>query len=577
MLALLGLVLATTAPLHAQDSLIVLDPGAPAGDSVLATGLPANILHEVLLRFNDSATTRLTGDFILPAGSRLGGAFGAHRGTIRIHGAVGGPITVVNGDLVLGPTARVTGDVLVVGGRISLDEGAVVEGGTREFPAEAPVSRSSNGTLVEREPGRSLEDLAAAQATFAKGDTRATLRLATAGTYNRIEGLPIVFGPRLEWQPAPDVYTRFDAMGVLRTAGNDADLLSDLGFNGRAEARFGRPWRLRLVGEGYSRVEPVSEYDLSAGETGWYAFLVQRDYRDYFDARGGGLTATFAAARQLRIMAGGRLERERTILANDPFSLFNNEDSWRPNPLIDDGEYLTWKLGFEVDTRPSSDLATTGVFARVGAEFTSGSDVAPVDLPTTVRDPLPTDGSYAFTRANLDLRGYYRLDRRHTLSGRFLADGWLGGDPLSLQRRVALGGPGLLPGYAFRAFDCSAESGHVDPAKPALCDRMMLAQGEMRRRFRLGLTHRIEDAEREGVDRVVGIEEADFVVFADLGTAWLAGDGPGRVPTGRVPSLSDWHADIGVGLATGGLGIYLAKALEEGEPVRLSIRLRRRF
>ena len=51
----------------------------------------------------------------------------------------------------------------------------------------------------------------------------------------------------------------------------------------------------------------------------------------------------------------------------------------------------------------------------------------------------------------------------------------------------------------------------------------------------------------------------------------------GRVPTDRVPSLSEWHADIGVGLATGGLGIYLAKALEEGEPVRLSIRLRRRF
>jgi hypothetical protein len=177
----------------------------------------------------------------------------------------------------------------------------------------------------------------------------------------------------------------------------------------------------------------------------------------------------------------------------------------------------------------------------------------------------------------MDLRGYYRLDRRHSISGRLLADGWLGGDPLSVQRRVGLGGPGLMPGYSFRAFDCSAESGHIDPASPALCDRMMLAQGELRRRFRLGLTRRIADAEREGVDRVVGIEEADFVFFADLGTAWLSGDGPGRVPNNRIPSLSDWHADLGIGLATGGLGIYLGKALEEGEPVRLSIRLRRRF
>ena len=136
----------------------------------------------------------------------------------------------------------------------------------------------------------------------------------------------------------------------------------------------------------------------------------------------------------------------------------------------------------------------------------------------------------------------------------------------------AIGMPSLRAG-----FDCSAESGHIDPASPALCDRMMLAQGELRRRFRLGLTRRIADAEREGVDRVVGIEEADFVFFADFGTAWLSGDGPGRVPNNRIPSLSDWHADLGVGLATGGLGIYLGKALEEGEPVRLSIRLRRRF
>jgi hypothetical protein len=67
------------------------------------------------------------------------------------------------------------------------------------------------------------------------------------------------------------------------------------------------------------------------------------------------------------------------------------------------------------------------------------------------------------------------------------------------------------------------------------------------------------------------------VVFADAGTAWLAGDGPGRVPSARLPSFRDWHADVGVGLSTGGFGIYLAKAIEEGEPVRLVVRLGRRF
>ncbi len=572
----LAALLAAAAPLRAQDSLIVLDPSAPGGDSVLSTGLQASVFRELLERYNDSATARFAGDVRLPPGARLSSALGAYRGTTRIHGTVEGPVTVVNGDLVLGPGAVILGDVLVVGGRLSLSPGARVEGERREFAAEAPVVRRSNGTLAERESQRSLADLASAEATFERGRFRSAIRLATAGTYNRLEGLPVIFGPRADWQFRSGALFRLEVLGILRTAGGKADLLSDLGVTGRAELRLGRPNRLRLQLEGYSRVEPVSDLGLSASEAGWYALLAQRDYRDYFDANGGGLTASWALAPQFRLEGGVRLQRERTILANDPFSLFHDE-GWRPNPLIDDGEYLTVRVGAEVDTRPSPSQPSRGVYARVAFEYTGVEDVAPVDLPATVRAPIPTDGSYGYARASFDLRGYRRLGGRRTLSARFLGEGWVGGDPLPMQRRLALGGPGVLDGYDFRALDCSREAGYHDPATPALCDRLMLVQGEFRQRFRLGLTRRIADAERSDVERVVGIEEADFVVFADAGTAWLAGDGPGRVPSGRLPSLGDWHADVGVGLSTGGLGIYLAKAIEEGEPVRLVLRLGRRF
>ena len=573
-LALLAL-LAAAAPLRAQDSLIVLDPAAPAGDSVLSTGLPAAVLLEALGRYNDSATTRFAGDVRLPRGTRISGPLGAWRGTTRLRGTVEGPVTVINGDLVLDAGAVVRGDLLVVGGRLTVDPGAVVDGDRREYAAEAPVVRRGNGTLAPREPHRSLTDFAA-EATFERGQVRTTLRLATGGTYNRLEGLPLVFGPRVDWRLAPDALLRGEVLGILRTAGGEADLLSDLGVTGRVELRLGRPERLRVQLEGYSRVDPVSEHGLAASEVGWYALLTERDYRDYYDANGGGVGATWALAPQFRLEGGVRYERHRTILANDPFAVFGDE-GWRANPLIDDGEYLTWRVGAEVDTRPTPSHPTRGVYARVGLEYTGAEDVAPVDLPTTVRDPIPTDGSYEFVRATLDLRAYRRTGTRGTLGARLLGDGWVGGDALPLQRRQALGGPGLLDGYAFRAFDCSAESGYQDPAQPALCDRMMQVQGEYRHRFRLGLTRRIADAERSDVERVVGIEEADFVVFADAGTAWLAGDGPGRVPSGKLPSLGDWHADVGVGLSTGGLGIYLAKAIEEGEPVRLVVRLRRRF
>ena len=57
----------------------------------------------------------------------------------------------------------------------------------------------------------------------------------------------------------------------------------------------------------------------------------------------------------------------------------------------------------------------------------------------------------------------------------------------------------------------------------------------------------------------------------------LTGDGPGRVPNNRIPSLDEWKADLGVGADAGWIGVYLAKAVTDGEPVRFFIRLERRF
>ena len=67
------------------------------------------------------------------------------------------------------------------------------------------------------------------------------------------------------------------------------------------------------------------------------------------------------------------------------------------------------------------------------------------------------------------------------------------------------------------------------------------------------------------------------MVFADAGSAWLAGDGPGRVPTDRIRALSEWKADVGVGFDAGGVALYLAKAVTDGEPIRIFLRLERRF
>src|SRR4029450_13396705 len=139
--------------------------------------------------------------------------------------------------LYLLPGADVEGDVLVVGGRLIRSPNARHVGRERVVWDAAPVLRTADGTLVLRERRRPLGDLAPARTSFQTGRVRTTLLLATGGTYDRIEGLPIVFGPTFELRPTAGSALRLDLRGTLRTAGEGNDLSSDFGYQVRGEYR----------------------------------------------------------------------------------------------------------------------------------------------------------------------------------------------------------------------------------------------------------------------------------------------------------------------------------------------------
>ena len=80
-----------------------------------------------------------------------------------------------------------------------------------------------------------------------------------------------------------------------------------------------------------------------------------------------------------------------------------------------------------------------------------------------------------------------------------------------------------------------------------------------------------------GGSRFIGIEEADLVLFSDAGKGWLAGSGPGQVPANRIPSFDEWKVDVGLGIDAGEIGAYIAKGISEGESVKFTVRLQRRF
>jgi hypothetical protein len=568
-----GLVILLTLPAAAlaQDSVIVFDPDAPPADTVELVGPPPEVLTELIEFYNDSATTRIEGDVTFPADSRFEGRLALHRGTLRVAGRVDGPIAVANGTLHLLPGADVRGDILVIGGRLIRAAGAGHEGRQRVYWDAAPVARSEDGLLVIRERRRRIGDLAAARTSFQTGKVRTTLLLTTGGTYNRIEGLPIVFGPSVDLRTGRRSSLRVDLRGILRTAGSESRL-ADFGYEARGEFRLGR---FGVAGDVYSQLAAIEEHPLSLSEVGWSSFLLQRDYRDYFDRRGYGGMLWAQATRSLRLEVSRRRDEERSVRATDPWSLFRNSDRWRRNPPIDDGHYITTGVQLDFDTRNERYLPSTGWLIRARFEHSSSGDVAPVDLPRLVRPEVPLGRRYAFDRLLLDVRRYTRITPYLRVNGRLRAEGWVDGDRLPVQRRVSLGGPDLLPGYDFRAFTC-APRGFDDPSDLALCDRVISAQLEVRTRVGLNLGFRTGDRE-SGARRFIGIEEADLVLLADAGKGWLAGSGPGQVPVNRIPSFEEWKVDVGIGLDAGEIGAYIAKGISEGESVKFLVRLQRRF
>jgi hypothetical protein len=561
-------------PLAAQDSVIVIDPDAP-GQVELFSGLPPEILAELLEAWNDTGTVRLPAGFTLPAGATLSGNVAAFRGTLRIAGTVEGALTVINGDLAILPGGRVEGPVLVAGGRMTVAEGGVHDGEARVYWDAAPVTRLSDGSLGVRERRRPIGAFATAERTFGDGEIRTTLRLTTTQTYNRIEGLGIVFGPAFTWQASERVAGTLDLRGILRTAPDDSPFRRDLGWIIRTDWRIGGTRGWGFGARTYSVIAGIEEHTLPRDEVGWNAFLFQRDNRDYFASEGVSGSAYAYLTRRLRLDGSVRYEKQGSVRANDPWSLFRNHDRWRPNPLIDDGHFTMVGLRGEFDTRNDRLNASSGWWVRGSVEHARSNDVAPVALPATVRSPLPSR-DYATNRFTLDARRYNRLTPDIQLNFRLWAGGWLAGDPLPLQRRLSLGGVDLLPGYEFRAIDC-APAGFHDPARPALCDRMLVTQGEFRHRLRLRAGVTVRDPDQRELTRFAGIEDPELVVFGNAGSAWLSGDGPGRVPNDRIRSISEWKADVGLGIDAGGLAVYLAKAVTDGEPVRVYLRLERRF
>lgn len=547
--------------------------------------LPRDVRREAAAIYNAAAPEwRKNGPVDVGEGERVPGDLAVLNGPIMIAGHVAGRVLAINADVILKPTARIDGDLLVVGGEVEGRNAAYVGGEIRIYRQSLHYEQVNDTIAPTRDTLPADEDPWWRRWERRRSRSSSKLQIASAGAYNRVEGLPVDIGPE-SLRRTPWGRVRFDAYAIVRTGSSFSSTQNDVGHDVRGEVDYGHRDGVGVGGRLYSVVDGVEDWQLTNLEVGLASFLFHRDYRDYYQRHGASVFGALFARHGARLTGSYGEERWFARDIHDPFTLFRSDLPWRANPLLDEGRFHVGDLAFRLDTRNDEDRPRAGWYMVADYEHGAGNltYVAPASVG---RRSAP--GPTAYNRGFLDVRRYNQISPDAQLNLRLVAGGWLGGDELPLERRLSVEGAGVLPGFGFRSprpgvdvGTCSVSNGAGGIAgRPAECERIALGQVEYRGNLRFDFGGGWDD-ERSHRRRFPSLRtDLVWVLFADGGRGWLVNAAPNSLVYGRgqIPPLSSFRTDIGGGLDFGEIGVYVAKAVSvSDEPARVFVRLRRRF
>ena len=566
-LTLAVLVLCMPATVRAQD--------AARDTSAARDQLPRDVAQEVVALYNATTALRATEPTEVAASRDVAGDVAVLDGPLTIGGHVAGRVLAINSDVILLRGARIDGDLLVVGGEVEGSDGASIGGELRIY--HPPLRYTRDGDLLVAQ----LDETRPVEQWWRRLERRRRrnfnrLEIASAGPYNRVEGLPVRIGPVL-YRDQGWGHVRLDATAVLRTGSSFSSSEADVGHDVNLEARLGRRLGASVGGRLFDVVDGVEQWQLSNVEVALASFLFHRDYRDYYGRHGAQVYAALHPSETVELSLAYGDERWRSRPTRDPFSLAMNGLAWRDNPAMDAGRFHVANLTLRLDTRNDRLDPRDGWYVFGDVERGVGRIAGAGATSAGVRD-VPT-GDTRYLRGFVDARRYNRIAPNAQLNLRLVLGGWLAGDPLPLERRLSIDGPGTVPGFDFRTGGgtdvgtCS--EGAAPSGRPAQCERVGLAQLEYRNDIHVSMTRGSGDARRTRF-RLDGA----WVFFADAGRGWLV-NSPGSAldeGKGKLPSLSSYRTDIGAGLDFNLLGLYVAKALSDpNEPANVFLRVRHRF
>jgi hypothetical protein len=535
---------------------------APAHAQQVSRLLPDSVAHRIIDTYNRGPTLRLAGDGRIGAGTAMRGDV-AVLGNLVIDGTVDGDVVVINGDLEVRAGARIGGSVDVAGGRARVAAGADVAGPVRVY--REPLRYRQRGDRLVYVPPADEPGLAAGvDLPFGRTD----LLIASHGPYNRVEGLPIAIGPRV--RSAGSYTTTARAILIARTARASELEPRRIGYDLRAEQVVVPAAGLSFGARLYSEIASIESHGISDREASLAAFVLHRDYRDYYQRDGWSVYgrlhrpgAPWTAELEYRD------EEHASRPAGNPFTILHNRSSWRPQPVIAAGALRSITATLHYDTRNEHRDPSAGWLASVSIERGLGGGIRNHAVEEAI--PVPDGGARTgFMTATADVRRYARLTPYSRIAVRVFAAGSLDARALPPQRQHVLGGEGSLPGYRLMEFDCGARSSTIvssgDTFHPYYgCDRAALVQLEYQANF--PFARRL--AEHAGIGGAVG-SLVRWVAFFDAGRAWTEPAALGY----RLGGNDDFSANAGIGLRAGPIGAYVAVPLSaSGQDFNFFIRL----
>ncbi len=580
----------------------VQEAGAQRDRSRRVGGVPREVSLDATRIFNAPGTRRVRGDLALAATDTVKGDLAVLNGNLRLAGVVTGDVVVLNGDAFLADGARVERNLTVLGGTLEAPDRPVVTGEIRVWSARYRYQEDSDTLIAET-------DLLTRFSQWVReddeGNTQSQLFVTTAHTYNRVEGLPIIIGPRFRARNG-NTRVRAELFGIVRTGDGLAWRDENLGHRALFEVRQGNSRGVAVGARHFDEVDAMEKWQLTDAEVGLNTFIFSRDYRDYWERHGAEGYVTLFAGRGSELRASFGEERWNARRARGVWRL-NDEIALRNNPRGDEGVMRLFTLSGTFDTRTNVKHPRAGWYLRGEYERGSSSEFSPTGSITLGGRPVVAttssiaDRSLVYGRMLLDLRRYNRLGPNAQLNFRTVLGGWVHGDPLPTQRRFAVSGIDALPGFDFRRSLAPNDVGtcatgdaaaYAALGRPAQCERMALLQVEWKGDFRINLFG--DDDDDDDRRWRLGRDNADgtWVVFANSGRGWLidyprptgprsaeviAAD-PLRFGRNRVPDLGTWRTDIGGGFDFGNFGVYVAQAVSQsGLKPNVYVRLGRRF